>query len=74
MAFMPEFKEARNFPSSADNLPEVAFAEWAGLGFASLDPAASFDEVFGDGRTQTRAGGQFDGPQEVRLGLGRLAD
>jgi choline monooxygenase len=40
MTFMPEFKQARDFPSAADDLPQVAFAEWAGLGFASLDPVA----------------------------------
>ena len=50
MTFMPEFKEARGFPSRADDLPQVAFAEWAGLGFAALDPAAPFDEVFADMR------------------------
>ncbi len=50
MTFMPEFKEARNFPSEADNLPRVAFGEWAGFGFAALDPHAAFDEVFRDMR------------------------
>jgi len=50
MTFMPEFKEARDFPSAADNLPQVAFGEWAGFGFAALDPAAAFDEVFRDVR------------------------
>jgi choline monooxygenase len=51
MIFMPEFKEARNFPSEADNLPRVSLGEWAGLGFVALDPAAAFDEVFRDMRT-----------------------
>jgi len=51
MTFMPEFKEARNFPSEADNLPRVSLGEWAGLGFVALDPAAAFDEVFRDMRT-----------------------
>ena len=50
MAFMPEFKEARNFPSGADDLPRVALGEWAGLGFAALDPSAAFDDVFRDMR------------------------
>ena len=40
MTFMPEFKEAKNFPGAADNLPAVPFGEWAGHGFASVDPAA----------------------------------
>jgi choline monooxygenase len=40
MTFMPEFEEARDFPSPSDDLPQVKFAEWAGQGFASLDPVA----------------------------------
>jgi choline monooxygenase len=47
MTFMPEFKEARNFPSPADDLPRVAFGEWAGHGFAAVDPAAGLEEVLG---------------------------
>jgi len=53
MTFMPEFKEARDFPSDADNLPRVALGEWAGFGFAALDPHAAFDEVFRDMRAGT---------------------
>lgn len=49
MTFMPEFAQARGFPSAADNLPEVPLAVWGDHGFASLDPvapfAAFFDEV-----------------------------
>jgi len=55
MTFMPEFKEARDFPSAADNLPAVALGEWAGLGFASLDPAAPFDDFLGDVRASAAA-------------------
>lgn len=44
MTFMPEFREAKGFPSPADDLPQVAFGEWAGQAFASLDPAAPLDE------------------------------
>ena len=55
MTFMPEFKEAREFPSAADNLPVVALGEWAGLGFASLDPAAPFDDFLADVRAATAA-------------------
>jgi choline monooxygenase len=40
MTFMPEFKEARGFPSAADDLPQLPFGEWAGQGFAALQPAA----------------------------------
>ena len=44
MTFMPEFKEARDFPSPSDDLPQVAFGEWAGQAFASLDPAGALAE------------------------------
>jgi choline monooxygenase len=45
---MPAFEGAKRFPSRADDLPAVAFAAWAGLGFAALDPAAPFDAFAGD--------------------------
>jgi choline monooxygenase len=48
MTFMPEFKEARDFPSDADNLPSVAFGAWAGQGFASLDPIAPLEAFLAD--------------------------
>jgi choline monooxygenase len=44
MTFMPEFRDAKGFPSPADDLPQVAFGEWAGQAFACLDPAAPLDE------------------------------
>ena len=47
MTFMPEFAAARDFPSAADDLPQVAFGEWAGQGFASLAPAAPLGEFLG---------------------------
>jgi len=50
MTFMPEFGEAKDFPSPSDHLPRVAFREWAGLGFASLSPAAEFADFFRDMR------------------------
>ena len=40
MTFMPEFGEAKGFPSPNDNLPEVPLAVWADHGFVSLEPAA----------------------------------
>src|SRR5208282_466002 len=40
MIFMPEFAEAKNFPSATDDLPQIPFAAWANYGFASLDPVA----------------------------------
>src|SRR5688572_16249979 len=46
MTFMPEFREARDFPSDSDHLPQAPFAQWASFGFASLAPAAPFDAFF----------------------------
>ncbi len=48
MTFMPEFKEARNFPSPADDLPRVPFGEWSGHGFASIAPVAPLAEFLRD--------------------------
>jgi choline monooxygenase len=45
MTFMPEFRDAKGFPSPADDLPQVAFGEWAGQAFASLDPAVPLEEL-----------------------------
>jgi choline monooxygenase len=47
MSFMPEFQRAKNFPSERDNLPQVPFGEFGGLGFASIAPAAPFADFFG---------------------------
>lgn len=43
-ASMPEFEQAENFPSRADDLPRLAMESWGPFIFASLDPAVSFDE------------------------------
>jgi len=43
MTFMPEFGDACNFPTAADNLPQLPFGQWAGHGFAALDPLAPLD-------------------------------
>src|SRR4029453_11339749 len=48
MTFMPEFKEAKNFPSPRDDLPHVPFAAWANHGFAAVDPAAPSEAFLGD--------------------------
>src|SRR5271169_1223699 len=48
MTFMPEFADAKNFPSAADDLPQIPFATWANHGFASLDPVAPLDAFLGD--------------------------
>ena len=38
MTFMPEFEEARNFPSPADDLPHLPFGTWAGHGVRGARP------------------------------------
>lgn len=48
MTFMPEFAEAKNFPSPSDNLPQIPFAAWANHGFAAIAPTASLDAFLGD--------------------------
>jgi choline monooxygenase len=48
MTFMPGFDGARDFPSAADDLPQVALGTWAGQAFGALAPAAPFDAFFGD--------------------------
>lgn len=45
---MPEFDQAKNFPSVRDNLPQVAFGNLGKFMFASLDPTATFEDVFGN--------------------------
>ena len=42
---MPAFEKAENFPSPADNLPKIPFAEWLNLLFVSLDPQVPFSEM-----------------------------
>ena len=48
MRFMPGFEGARNFPSTRDDLPQLALAEWAGHGFTSVDPRWPLDAWLGD--------------------------
>ncbi|QJR16048.1 aromatic ring-hydroxylating oxygenase subunit alpha [Usitatibacter palustris] len=52
MTFMPEFKEARDFPSATDDLPRVPFATWAGHAFASIAPAAPLTDFLSDVRSR----------------------
>ncbi len=47
MTFMPEFEQAKNFPSPTDHLPQVPFGCFAGQAFASVAPAAPIDAFFG---------------------------
>jgi choline monooxygenase len=42
---MPEFEEAREFPTDADNLPQVALGQLGPLLFAAVDPLCSFDDL-----------------------------
>src|SRR5690242_3455160 len=43
---MPEFEGVTNFPSAADDLPNIALSRWERLLFASLDPAAPMEQYF----------------------------
>jgi choline monooxygenase len=45
---MPEFEGVENFPSSADDLAAVLYAEIGGFHFVSLDPAAPVEEFVGE--------------------------
>lgn len=42
LRFMPGFEGARDFPSAADHLPQLALEHFGGHAFASLDPALAF--------------------------------
>jgi choline monooxygenase len=53
MTFMPEFADAKNFPSPADDLPSPPFGEWRGHGFAALAPAAPLADFIGDMAART---------------------
>ena len=45
---MPEFKEAENFPTNADNLPKAPLEKWANMLFTSVDPLFSLDKFMGE--------------------------
>lgn len=45
---MPGFEGAEDFPRAEDDLPEVPFARWRRLLFASADPAIPFEALIGD--------------------------
>ena len=55
MTFMPEFEDARNFPSRDDDLAQIPFDSWAGHGFVALDPAAPLTAFVGDMAAQMHA-------------------
>lgn len=46
-AHMPEFEGAEGFPSPADDLARVPFAEWGSLLFAGVAPRVPFEDWFG---------------------------
>jgi choline monooxygenase len=46
-ASMPEFEGTVNFPTKADDLPQVQLAQWGTFLFAALDPMCSFDDWIG---------------------------
>lgn len=70
MSFMPEFGEARNFPSASDNLPVVPFGEWRQHGFASLQPIAPLQAFLGE----MQAGVAALGLAGMRFDAGRSRD
>ena len=45
---MPEFAEVEDFPTDADDLKILPFAEWNGFHFTSIEPFAKFDEIVGE--------------------------
>lgn len=45
---MPEFEQTADFPSERDNLVSLNLREWGPFALAALDPAAPFDDVFGE--------------------------
>jgi len=50
MRFMPGFEGACQFPSSSDDLPQVALGDWAGHAFTSLNPRWPLARWLGDMR------------------------
>jgi choline monooxygenase len=52
MTFMPEFGAAKNFPSAADHLPHVPFAQWGLLAFAAAQPSAPLDAFVGEAQSR----------------------
>ncbi len=45
---MPEFDQAKNFPSERDHLPQVPFKQLGPFIFASINPHSPFEEVFAE--------------------------
>src|SRR3990167_272493 len=45
---MPEFAQAKDFPSARDNLPKIPSAQLGDFIFAAIAPSATFQETFGE--------------------------
>lgn len=45
MRFMPGFEGARDFPTKADDLPQIALATWGAQAFVALDPRQPFEQL-----------------------------
>ncbi|MFN4122667.1 MAG: aromatic ring-hydroxylating oxygenase subunit alpha [Flavobacteriales bacterium] len=43
--FMPEFKDAQNFPTACDDLHRLPLYNWKGMLFSSIQPQVSFEEM-----------------------------
>jgi len=43
---MPEFEQTADFPTKADDLPQLPLAQWRQFLFTAVDPAVSFDDWF----------------------------
>jgi choline monooxygenase len=67
---MPEFREARDFPTAADDLPGLPLERWGDLLFTAVDPTSSFEEWTGPARRRL-AGVAADG---LRLDASRSKD
>src|SRR5579883_3284603 len=44
----PGFEDVQDFPCPSDNLAKIPMETWGKFVFVSLDPAYSFDQLFGD--------------------------
>jgi choline monooxygenase len=45
---MPEFEQAKGFPSPKDNLPKIPFGTWGKFVFASINPLFPLNDLLGD--------------------------
>lgn len=46
MEFMPEFREAADFPRDGDHLPSLRTEQWRGFVFTGYSPSGSFKDMF----------------------------